>query len=96
MLKAVTAPLRQIAENAGKEGSLILQKTLTLSTYEGWDARGDAMVNMLDAGIVDPTKVTRLCIELSASIASLLLTTEAIISEDESSKNMAQPAPQMV
>ena len=96
MLKAVTAPLRQIAENAGKEGSLILQKTLTLSTYEGWDARGDAMVNMLDAGIVDPTKVTRLCIELSASIASLLLTTEAIISEDESSKNMAQTAPQMV
>jgi chaperonin GroEL len=92
MIKAVTAPIRQIAENAGKEGSLVLQKILSLPVYEGWDARNDEMVNMLDAGIVDPTKVTRLCIELAASIASLLLTTEAIISEEESDKNSPAPA----
>lgn len=93
MLKAVTAPVRQISENAGKEGSLILQKIISLPTYEGWDARNDLLVNMLDAGIVDPTKVTRLCIELSASIASLLLTTEAIISEEpqEKAKEPAMP-----
>lgn len=95
MLKAVTAPIRQIAENAGKEGSLVLQKILSMSTYEGWDARNDIMVNMLDAGIVDPTKVTRLCIELSASIASLLLTTEAIISEEPQEKSKEPQMPMM-
>jgi chaperonin GroEL len=92
MTKAVTSPIRQIAENAGKEGSIILQKVLELSTYEGWDARSDQMVDMLHAGIVDPAKVTRLCIELSASIASLLLTTEAIISEEVDEKAVASPA----
>jgi chaperonin GroEL len=92
MAKAITSPIRQIAENAGKEGSLVLQKILSLPTYEGWDARDDQMVNMLDKGIVDPTKVTRLCVELASSIASLLLTTEAIISEEASEKQTQQPA----
>lgn len=92
MAKAITSPIRQIAENAGKEGSIILQKVLELSTYEGWDARQDAMVDMLASGIVDPTKVTRLCVELSASIASLLLTTEAIISEEPEEKPQQAPA----
>jgi chaperonin GroEL len=95
MLKAVTSPIRQISENAGKEGSLILQKIMSLPTYEGWDARNDVMVNMLDAGIVDPTKVTRLCIELASSIASLLLTTEAIISEEPQEKSKDAPMPMM-
>jgi chaperonin GroEL len=95
MAKAITAPVRQIAENAGKEGSLILQKIRSMPTYEGWDARHDKMVNMLESGIVDPTKVTRLCVELSASIASLLLTTEAIISEDESEKQKQPAMPHM-
>jgi chaperonin GroEL len=89
MIKAAASPLRQIAANAGKEGSLILQKILNLPTYEGWDARHDKFVNMVESGIVDPTKVTRLCIELSASIAALLLTTEAIISEEPSEKQQA-------
>lgn len=95
MSKAITSPVRQIAANAGKEGSLILQKIRSLPTYEGWDARHDQMVNMLEHGIVDPTKVTRLCVELSASIASLLLTTEAIISEDESEKQKQPAMPHM-
>lgn len=92
MAKAITSPIRQIAENAGKEGSIILQKVLELPTYEGWDARQDVMVDMLASGIVDPTKVTRLCVELSASIASLLLTTEAIISEEPEEKTQSAPA----
>lgn len=89
IIKAIVWPLRQIAENAGKEGSIIVQKVASLSGYEGWDAQDDEFVNMLKKGIVDPTKVVRLTIELAASIASLLLTTEAIITEEEEDK----PAP---
>ncbi|MBI5274440.1 MAG: chaperonin GroEL [Chlamydiales bacterium] len=81
--RAITSPLRQIAENAGQEGSIILQQVQTLMQNEGWDARTNAYVNMYEKGIIDPTKVVRLTIELSASIASLLLTTEAIITEEK-------------
>ena len=91
IMKALTAPLRQIAENAGKEGSIIVQKVAGLSSYEGWDALADSFGNMFDKGVVDPTKVVRLTIELSASVASLLLTTEAIIT-DEASDKPAAPA----
>ena len=83
IMKAIVWPLRQIAENAGKEGSIIVQKVASMETYEGWDAQGDEFCNLVKKGIVDPTKVVRLTIELSASIASLLLTTEAIITEEE-------------
>ncbi len=86
IMKALTAPLRQIAENAGKEGSIIVQNVSQLDSYEGWDALMDSFGNMFDKGIVDPTKVVRLTIELSASVAALLLTTEAIITEEESNK----------
>lgn len=89
IMKALTAPLRQIAENAGKEGSIIVQKVSSMSPMEGWDALNDCFCNMLEAGIVDPAKVTRLTIELSASVAALLLTTEAIITEDADSKSSA-------
>jgi len=89
IMKAIVWPLRQIAENAGREGSIIVQKVGQMTTYEGWDAQADEFCNMLKKGIVDPTKVVRLTIELSASIASLLLTTEAIITEEEEEK----PAP---
>jgi len=89
VMKAIVWPLRQIAENAGKEGSIVVQKVASLPTYEGWDAQDDEYVNMLKKGIVDPTKVVRLTIELAASIASLLLTTEAIITEEEEEKPAA-------
>ena len=59
--------------------------------YEGWDAQNDEFGNMVKKGIVDPTKVVRLTIELSASIASLLLTTEAIITEEEEEKTCSKP-----
>jgi chaperonin GroEL len=91
IIKAISWPLRQISENAGKEGSIIIQKVAQMSTYEGWDALNDKYGNMLQMGIVDPTKVTRLSIELAASIAALLLTTEAIIT-DEVEEKSASPA----
>lgn len=89
IMKALSAPLRQIAENAGQEGSIIVQKISQMGTYEGWDASLDSFGNMFDKGIVDPTKVVRLTIELSASVAALLLTTEAIITEEVSDKPAA-------
>ncbi|MBS0615997.1 MAG: chaperonin GroEL [Verrucomicrobia bacterium] len=89
ILKAILWPLRQIAENAGKEGSIIVQKVASMGASEGWDAQSDTFGNMHKMGIVDPTKVVRLTIELSASIAALLLTTEAIITEEEEEKPAA-------
>jgi len=91
IIKAISWPIRQIAENAGKEGSIIVQKVAQMSTYEGWDALNDQYGNMLKMGIVDPTKVARLSLELAASIAALLLTTEAIITE-EAEERSATPA----
>ncbi len=90
--KAITYPVRQIAENAGKEGSLIVQKVRELKSNEGWDALKDRFGDMFEMGIIDPTKVVRLALEFAASIASLLLTTEAIITElpkEESSQQAA-------
>lgn len=95
IIKAISYPLRQIAENAGKEGSIIVQKVAQMGTVEGWDALHDQFGNMLKMGIVDPTKVTRLAIELSASIAGLLLTTEAIIADDVEKKSSTVDASSM-
>ncbi len=92
IIRAITAPLRQIAENAGKEGSLIIQKVSQMEMNEGWDALNDQFGNMLKMGIVDPTKVARLAIELSASIAALLLTTEAMITDEVEEKSSASSA----
>lgn len=86
IMRAITFPLRQIAENAGKEGSIIIQQVASMATLEGWDAQNDQFGNMLSMGIVDPTKVARLAIEQAASIAGLLLTTEAVISEEVDEK----------
>lgn len=94
LIKALTYPLRQIAENAGKEGSIIVQNVMQMKEQEGWDAQNDVYGNMIKAGIVDPTKVARLSIQLSASIAALLLTTEALITE-EKSESAAASAPAM-
>lgn len=93
IVKAISWPLRQIAENAGKEGSIIIQKVLSMGKHEGWDALLDRFGNMLEMGIVDPKKVSRLSIELASSIASLLLTTEAIITEEAEEKAAAPAMP---
>jgi chaperonin GroEL len=86
LIKALSYPLRQIAENAGAEGSIIVQKVAQMKGNEGWDAQNDVFGDMIEAGIVDPTKVTRLAIQLSSSIAALLLTTEALITEEKEEK----------
>jgi chaperonin GroEL len=91
IIKAITAPLRQIAENAGFEGSIVVQKVSELSGNQGFDAASNTYVDMLEKGIIDPTKVVRLTIELAASIAGLLLTTEAIITEEKEKEKPAMP-----
>jgi chaperonin GroEL len=88
--KAITAPLRQIAENAGFEGSIIVQKVASLKAYEGWDAYTNTYGNLFEKGIIDPTKVVRLTIELASSVAGLLLTTEAIITDEKKEDNKPQ------
>jgi len=74
-------PLRQIAVNAGKEGSVVVEKVRSLKGSEGYNADSDEYEDLLKAGIVDPAKVTRLAVQNAASIASMLLTTEAVVGE---------------
>jgi len=95
IIRSLSAPLRQIAENAGKEGSIIVQKVSEMKMEEGYDARDDLYVNMFECGIVDPTKVVRCTIQFAASIAALLLTTEAIITEEATEKPAAASGAQM-
>jgi chaperonin GroEL len=92
VLRALSYPLRQIAENAGKEGSIIVQKVMSMGPQEGYDAREDVYVNMIEKGIVDPTKVVRCALQFASSISGLLLTTEAIITEEVQEKAAAMPA----
>src|SRR3990167_3739287 len=89
IMRAICYPLRQIAENAGQEGSIVEQKVMQSKVNEGWNALNDIFGNMIEMGIIDPTKVVRLTIELAASIAALLLTTEAIITDEASEKSNA-------
>ena len=79
--KAVEAPLRTIVENAGGEGSIVVQKVREGEGDFGYNARKDSYENLLSAGVIDPTKVTRLALENASSIASLLLTTEAVVAD---------------
>ena len=79
--KALEEPTRMIVFNAGAEGSVIVEKIKTLPKGEGYNAATGEYVNMVKAGIVDPAKVTRAALENAASIASMLLTTEAIVAE---------------
>jgi chaperonin GroEL len=78
---ALESPLRIIAENAGQEGSVIVNKVRDGKKDFGYNAADNKFENFFDAGIIDPTKVTRLALENAASIAGLLLTTEAVVSE---------------
>ncbi len=80
--KALEAPLRQIVENAGVEGSIVVQKILDskVANY-GFDAQNEEYVDLVTAGIVDPTKVVRVALQNAASVASLLITTEALIAD---------------
>jgi chaperonin GroEL len=79
--RALSAPLRQIAENAGYDGSVVLQKVVESEHDVGFDAEKGEYVDMMKAGIIDPAKVVRCAIQNAASIATLLLSTDAIISD---------------
>ena len=80
--RALEAPARQIVENAGAEGSVIVGKLLDKGEpNHGFDARSGTYVDMLKAGIIDPTKVVRLALQGAASVAGLLITTEAMIGD---------------
>jgi chaperonin GroEL len=91
--RALEAPIRQIVENAGLEGSVIVEKVkaATVAT-QGFDAESMDYVDLVKAGIIDPTKVERVALQNAASIASLLLTTEALITELPEEKPAAAPA----
>jgi len=79
--RAIEEPLRQIAENAGLEGSVVAQRIKSEKTNVGYDVSQGAYVDMIDAGVIDPTKVTRSALQNAASIAALLLSTEAIVAD---------------
>ncbi len=79
--KSLEEPIKQICQNAGKEGSVIVEHVRKSKAGEGYDALNDKFVNMFEAGIVDPAKVTRSALQNAASIAAMVLTTEAMVTE---------------
>ena len=81
ILRAVEEPLRWIAANAGQEGAVVVAKVKTMGPEEGFNALTDTYENLVRAGVIDPTKVVRTALQNAASIASLMLTTEALVSE---------------
>ena len=85
--RAIEEPLRMIVANAGLEGSIIVQKVREGKADYGFNARTEVYENLLAAGVIDPTKVTRVALENAASIASMLLTTECVISEEKEEKS---------
>jgi chaperonin GroEL len=79
--RVLEEPLRQIAANAGREGAVVVGKVRDMKAEEGFNALTETFENLVEAGIIDPTKVVRSALQNASSIASLLLTTEAIICE---------------
>ncbi|MDR6159995.1 MULTISPECIES: chaperonin GroEL [Chryseobacterium] len=97
--RAIEEPLRQIVANAGGEGSVIVAKVAEGQGDFGYNAKTDEYVNMLEAGIIDPTKVTRVALENAASVSGMLLTTECVITEvkkDEPAMPMGGGMPGMM
>lgn len=91
VLKALQAPVRQIAENAGLEGSVIVERMKNAEPGIGYNAATDEWVNMLEAGIVDPTKVTRSALQHAASVAAMFLTTEVVVANIPEDKGNDMP-----
>jgi chaperonin GroEL len=89
--RALEEPLRQIAGNAGFEGAVVVAKVRDMKTDEGFNAQTDEYENLVEAGVIDPTKVVRSALQNAASIASLLLTTEALVSEIPEEKDDKPP-----
>ncbi len=88
VLRAIEEPVRQIAHNAGLEGSVIVERLKTEKPGIGFNAATGEWVDMIEAGIVDPTKVTRSALQNAASVAAMFLTTEAVVADKpEENKN---------
>ncbi|MCW8139494.1 MAG: chaperonin GroEL, partial [Planctomycetota bacterium] len=90
--RALEWPLRQIAENTGKNGAVVVEEVSGLAATMGYDALGDRYVDMFQAGIVDPTKVTRSALQNAASVAGLMLTTETLITDLKDKKKSIEGA----
>ena len=92
IIRAIEEPMRWIATNAGHEGSIVVQRVKEMKDEEGFNAQTEQYENLVQAGVIDPTKVVRSALQNAASIASLLLTTEAVISQiPEKNRNAAMP-----
>lgn len=91
--KALEEPLRQIVNNAGLEGSVVLQKVKEGKEDYGFNAASETYENLFKSGVIDPTKVTRTALENAASVASLLITTEAVVYEKKEKEPAAPPMP---
>ena len=89
VVRALEEPVRQIAENAGLEGSIVVEKVKESENGIGFDAMGEEYVSMIESGIVDPTKVTRSALQNAASVASMVLTTESAVIDAEEEDPMA-------
>jgi len=90
--RAVEEPLRQIIANAGGEGAVIVQRVKEGKGDFGYNARTETFDNLYKAGVIDPTKVTRIAIENAASIAAMLLTTECVVVEEPQDESAAAAA----
>jgi chaperonin GroEL len=91
--RALEEPIRQIANNAGQEGSVVTEKVRNEKGAYGFDASTDEYTDMIKAGIIDPTKVVRLALQNAASVASLMITTEALIADKPEKKASFPPMP---
>jgi len=91
--RAIEEPLRQLTENAGLEGSVVVQRVKQEKTNVGYDVSQDAFVDMIEAGVIDPTKVTRSALQNASSIAALLLTTETLIADKPEKEDKMPPMP---
>jgi len=90
--KALEEPLKMIAVNAGMEGSIVVEKVKEKKGAFGFNARSDQYEDMIDAGVIDPTKVTRFALQNAASVAGLMLTTQCMIADKPEDKSSAMPA----
>jgi len=94
--RALSAPTRQIAENAGAEGAVVVGKVLeSKNSSFGYDAQAGKYTDLVKAGVIDPVKVVRIALQDAASVAGLLITTEAMIADKPEDKSAASPAPDM-
>jgi len=91
--KALEEPLKMIAANAGMEGSIVVEKVKEKKGSFGFNARTDKYEDMIDAGVIDPTKVTRFALQNAASVASLMLTTQCMIAEKPEEKSSMPAMP---